>query len=65
MAISATEINKVGPEQEQDLGMVEVKYHLRWDGVTDQSMEKDATVFLKVHKIKYSIKYHVTMVYIL
>jgi hypothetical protein len=44
MTISATEINRVEPEKGQDLGVVEAKYHLRWEGVTGQGMEKDVTI---------------------
>lgn len=44
MTISAIEINRVEPDESQDLGMVEVKYHLRWEGITGQGMEKDVSI---------------------
>jgi len=44
MTISATEINRVEPEEGQGLGLVEAKYRLRWQGITGQGMEKDVTI---------------------
>jgi len=43
MTISATEINRIETEG-QDLGVVEAKYHLRWEGVIGAGMEKDVTI---------------------
>lgn len=44
MTISAKEINRVETEKGQDLGVVEAKYHLRWEGVTGAGMEKDVII---------------------
>jgi len=40
MTITATEINRVEDEE----GLYEVRYKLRWEGVQGQGMEKDVTI---------------------
>jgi len=44
MTITATEINRVGNDEGGPESLMEVRYHLRWEGVTGQGMEKDVTI---------------------
>lgn len=44
VTIIATEINRVEAEEGQDLDLIEVKYRLRWEGITGQGMEKDVSI---------------------
>jgi hypothetical protein len=44
MTITATEINRVGNDEGGPESLMEVRYHLRWEGVTGQGMEKDITI---------------------
>lgn len=44
MTVTATEVTRVEPEDDSGMAMVEAKYRLRWQGITDQGMEKDVTI---------------------
>lgn len=45
MTVSAVELTRIEPDEEETgLGVVEVKYRLRWEGITGQGMEKDVTI---------------------
>jgi len=44
MTVTATEVTRVEPEEDSGQAFVEAKYHLRWQGITGQGMEKDVTI---------------------
>ncbi len=45
MTVSATELTRIEPDDDETgLALVEVKYRLRWEGITGQGMEKDVTI---------------------
>jgi hypothetical protein len=44
MTITATEVTRVELEDDLSQALVEAKYHLKWQGITGQGMEKDITI---------------------